>query len=56
MTQAELAEKSGISRGTISALEQNSMRETTTKTLVCIAKALDSTVDQLFIYPERLTS
>lgn len=48
MTQAELAKKSGISRGTISALEQNTMRETTTKTLVCIAKALDSTVDQLF--------
>lgn len=48
MTQAELAEKSGISRGTISALEQNTVRETTTKTLVSIAKALDSTVDQLF--------
>ena len=48
MTQTELAEKSGISRGTISALEQNTVRETTTKTLVSIAKALDSTVDQLF--------
>lgn len=51
MTQAELSEKSGISRGTISALESNTMRETTTKTLLKIAKALDSTVDQLFIYP-----
>ena len=55
MTQAELAKKSGISRGTISALEQNTMRETTTKTLVSIAKALDSTVDQLFICSECLT-
>lgn len=51
MTQAELSEKSGISRGTISALESNTVRETTTKTLLRIAKALDSTVDQLFIYP-----
>ena len=51
MTQAELSEKSGISRGTISALESNTMRETTTKTLLKIAKALDSTVDQLFICP-----
>ncbi len=55
MTQAELAEKSGVSRGTISALEQNTVRETTTKTLVNIAKALDSTVDQLFICAKCLT-
>lgn len=48
MTQEELSKKSGISRGTISALESDTMRETTTKTLVKIAKALDSTVDQLF--------
>ncbi len=49
MTQEELSEKAGVSRGTISALENNTARSTTTKTLVNIAKALDSTVDQLFI-------
>ena len=48
MSQTELAQKSGVSRGTISALENNIVRETTTKTLLKIAKALDSTVDQLF--------
>lgn len=48
MTQEELSKKSGISRGTISALEGDMMRETTTKTLVKIAQALGSTVDQLF--------
>lgn len=51
MTQEELSAKSGVSRGTISALENNTARATTTKTLVNIAKALDSTVDQLFISP-----
>ena len=49
MTQEELSKKAGVSRGTISALENNTARATTTKTLVNIAKALDSTVDQLFI-------
>ena len=49
MTQEELSLKSGVSRGTICALENNAERETTTKTLVKIAKALNATVDQLFI-------
>lgn len=49
MTQEELSARSGVSRSTISALENNSARDTTTKTLVNLAKALDSTVDQLFI-------
>jgi len=49
MTQEELSVKSGVSRGTICALENNAERETTTKTLVKIAKALNATVDQLFI-------
>lgn len=50
MTQEELADKSGVCRSTISALENDTAMATTTKTLVKIAKALDSTVDQLFIY------
>ena len=48
MTQAELAEKSGVSRGTISALENGIDRTTTSKTLVKLAQALDTTVDRIF--------
>ena len=48
MTQEELAEKSGISRGTISALENGTARNTTSKTLVQIARALNATVEQIF--------
>ena len=48
MTQEELAEKSGASRGTISALENGSVRTTTTKTLFKLAKALGTSVDQIF--------
>ena len=49
MTQEELAEKSGVSRGTISALENGSVRTTTTKTLFKLAKALGTSVDQIFL-------
>ncbi len=49
LTQEELAERSGVSRGTICALEKGEERTTTTKTLLKLAKALDSTVDQLFL-------
>lgn len=49
MTQEELSEKSGVSRGTICALEKGEERTTTTKTLLKLAKALDSTLDQLFL-------
>ena len=48
MTQEELAEKSGVSRGTISALENGIDRTTTSKTLVKLAQALDNTVDRIF--------
>lgn len=48
MTQEELAEKSGVSRVTISGLENGTTRATTTKTLQKIARALDVTVDQIF--------
>lgn len=47
MTQDELAEKSGVSRTIISFLE-NGNPNTTSKTLVRIARALDVTIDQLF--------
>lgn len=48
MTQEELSQKSGVSRGTISALENGTERATTTKTLLNIAVALNTTVDRLF--------
>ena len=48
MTQEELAEKSGVSRGTISTLENGIDRTTTSKTLVKLAQALDTTVDRIF--------
>ena len=48
MTQEELAEKSGVSRGTISALENGIDQTTTSKTLVKLAQALDTTVDRIF--------
>lgn len=49
MTQEELSEKSGISRGTISALENGSMRNTTSKTLLKLAQALGTSVDRIFL-------
>ena len=48
LTQEELAQKSGVSRGTISALENGTTKITTTKTLVNIAKALNTTIDKIF--------
>lgn len=48
MTQAELAKKSGISRVTISQLEQGVERNTSSKTLLKLAKALNTTVDNIF--------
>ena len=48
MTQAELAQKSGVSRVTISQLEAGIECNTSSKTLLSIAKALNSTVDEIF--------
>lgn len=48
MTQESLAQSSGISRVTISGLENGTERATSTKTLLKIAKALGVTVDQIF--------
>ncbi len=48
LTQEELATKSGVSRGTIVALEKSNTYTTTTRTLAKIAKALNTTVDELF--------
>ena len=48
MSQEELAEKSEVSRATISSLETNSERNTSTKILKRIASALETTVGELF--------
>lgn len=48
MTQEQLSAAAGVSRGTISALENGTVRATTTKTLLKIAEALGTTVDQIF--------
>lgn len=48
MSQEELAEKSNVSRTTISNLENGSDRTVLTSTLQRIASALDTTVDKLF--------
>ena len=48
MTQETLAAKSGVSRGTIVALESGEAKTTTTKTLVKIANALGTTVEEIF--------
>ena len=53
MTQEELAEKSGVSRGTIVALEKDSEYITTTKTLLMIAAALGVSVEDIF-FTERV--
>lgn len=47
MTQEELSSRSGVSRATISGLENGSERSTTTKTLMNIARALDVPVEAL---------
>ena len=48
MTQEELADKSGVSRGTICALESGQIRTTTTKTLCKLSNALGVGIDQIF--------
>lgn len=48
MTQEELATKSGVSRGTIIALENDEDKNVTTTTLCKLANALGTTVEQLF--------
>lgn len=47
MTQAELAEKSGVGRVTISRLETGELEETTLGTLSKLANALRVSIDDL---------
>lgn len=51
LSQEDLAEKSGISRATIVALENGQDKVTTTKTLLKIADALGVPLDAIFSGP-----
>ena len=51
MTQEELAQKSGVSRQTISSIETGKYENVLVGTLAAIATALDTTVDKIF-YPD----
>ena len=48
LTQEELEKRSGVSRQTISAIENNDNYQAKTGTLVALARALSTTVDNLF--------
>ena len=48
MTQEELAQKSGVSRQTISSLETGKYENVLVGTLAAIANALGTTVDKIF--------
>ncbi len=48
MTQEELEKRSGISRQTISAIENGKTKDVKIGTLKALAKALDSTIDAIF--------
>lgn len=49
MSQAELAERSQVSRTIISGLENGSIKVTTTETLLKIASALKCKVKDIFL-------
>lgn len=49
LTQGELARKSGVSRATISGLENGTIAVTTTDTLIKIATALGKKVSDIFL-------
>lgn len=48
MTQEELAQKSGVSRQTISSIETGKYENVLVGTLAAIATALETTVDKIF--------
>ena len=48
LTQEELAKKSGVSRQTISSIEQNVNKSVSSRTLEKLARALDTTIGSLF--------
>lgn len=53
MTQEELEKKSGISRQTISAIENGKTTNVKSGTLLALAKALDTTIGDIF-FPDAV--
>ena len=49
ITQEELAEKSGVSRGTISLMENGLVVNSKLETISKLAKALDSKIEDIFL-------
>ena len=49
ITQEELAEKSGVSRGTISFMENGLVVNSKFETISKLAKALDSKIEDIFL-------
>lgn len=49
LSQQELAAKSGVSRATISCLENGTLSVTTTETLIKISTALGKKVSDIFL-------
>lgn len=49
LTQEELAAKSGVSRITIALIESGTTKNASSKTLLKLAKALETTIDCLFL-------
>ena len=49
LTQEELAEKSGISRVTIANIERGAVTNLKISTMLSLANALDSTVEEIFL-------
>ena len=52
MSQKQLSKKSGISRPTISAIENNDKYDIKIGTMVAIADALEQKVEDVFFYNE----
>lgn len=50
MSQEELAVKAGISRVTLSCLETGTAESASTKTLLKIATALNTPIEEVFIF------
>lgn len=48
MTQEELEKKSGVSRQTISAIENEKTKDVKSGTLIALANALGTTLDAIF--------
>lgn len=50
LTQAELAKKSGVGRTVIVQLENGTRNIVTSKTMISIARGLNSTVEEIFLF------